>query len=46
MTRTPPPSREGLAGFDEPESVLILSTAHAQHRVILFVRPRDPSREV
>jgi len=26
--------------------VLILSTAHAQHRVILFVRPRDPSREV
>ena len=35
-----------LSGFDEPESVLILSTAHAQHRVILFVRPRDPSREV
>lgn len=35
-----------LTGFDEPESVLILSTAHAEHRSVLFVRPRDPEREV
>lgn len=35
-----------LTGFDEPESVLILSNAHADHRSVLFVRPRDPEREV
>lgn len=35
-----------LTGFDEPESVLILSTEHPDHRSVLFVRPRDPSREV
>lgn len=34
-----------LTGFEEPESVLILSTVHAEHRTILFVRPRDPERE-
>ncbi|HEX2678359.1 MAG TPA: aminopeptidase P N-terminal domain-containing protein [Polyangiales bacterium] len=34
-----------LTGFDEPESVLILSTEHAEHRMVLFVRPRDPERE-
>jgi len=33
-----------LTGFDEPESVLILSTEHAQ-RTVLFVRPRDKDRE-
>ncbi|HZO14207.1 MAG TPA: aminopeptidase P N-terminal domain-containing protein [Polyangiaceae bacterium] len=35
-----------LTGFDEPQSVLILSTAHPDHRAVLFVRPRDPEREV
>jgi len=35
-----------LAGFDEPESVLVLSTEHPDHRMVLFVRPRDPEREV
>lgn len=35
-----------LTGFDEPEAVLILTTAHAEHRSVLFVRPRDPEREV
>src|SRR5258706_1165650 len=35
-----------LTGFDEPESVLVLSTQHPDHRVVLFVRPRDPEREV
>jgi Xaa-Pro aminopeptidase len=34
-----------LSGFDEPESVLLLSTEHPEHRTVLFVRPRDPERE-
>jgi Xaa-Pro aminopeptidase len=34
-----------LTGFDEPDSVLILTTEHAQHRVVLFLRDRDPERE-
>lgn len=33
-----------LTGFDEPESVLVLSTVHPD-RFTLFVRPRDPERE-
>jgi Xaa-Pro aminopeptidase len=35
-----------LAGFAEPDAVLVLSTAHPDHRCVLFVRPRDPEREV
>jgi Xaa-Pro aminopeptidase len=35
-----------LTGFDEPESVLVLTTQHPDHRVVMFVRPRDPEREV
>jgi len=34
-----------LTGLDEPESVLILSTVH-EHSAVLFVRPRNPEREV
>src|SRR5262245_7981827 len=34
-----------LSGFDEPESVLVLTTEHAEHRAVLFVRPRDKERE-
>jgi Xaa-Pro aminopeptidase len=34
-----------LTGFDEPESVLLLTTEHPEHRVVLFVRPRDKDRE-
>ncbi len=34
-----------LTGFDEPESVLLLTTEHSEHRMVLFVRPRDPERE-
>ncbi len=34
-----------LTGFDEPESVLVLTNQHAQHRMVLFVRKRDPERE-
>jgi Xaa-Pro aminopeptidase len=33
-----------LTGFDEPDSVLLLSTEHLHHTV-LFVRPRDKERE-
>jgi Xaa-Pro aminopeptidase len=35
-----------LTGFVEPESVLVLATDHPDHRSVLFVRPRDPDREV
>jgi Xaa-Pro aminopeptidase len=34
-----------LTGFDEPETVLVLTTEHADHRMVLFVRPRDKERE-
>lgn len=34
-----------LTGYDEPEAVAVLSRVHAQHRFVLFVRPRDPERE-
>jgi Xaa-Pro aminopeptidase len=35
-----------LTGFAEPDSVLVLSTEHPDHSCVLFVRPRDPDREV
>jgi Xaa-Pro aminopeptidase len=35
-----------LTGFDEPDSVLVVTSRHPDHRVVLFVRPRDPEREV
>ncbi|MCA9609636.1 MAG: Xaa-Pro aminopeptidase [Myxococcales bacterium] len=35
-----------LTGLDEPESVLILSTAHEKHHAVLFVRPRNKEREI
>lgn len=35
-----------LTGFDEPETVLVLSTVHPEHRAVMFVRPRDREREV
>jgi Xaa-Pro aminopeptidase len=34
-----------LTGYDEPEAVAVLTRVHAQHRYVLFVRPRDPERE-
>ncbi len=34
-----------LTGFDEPETVLVLSNQHKAHRMVLFVRERDPERE-
>ena len=35
-----------LSGFDEPESALLLTSQHEAHQYVLFVRPRDPEREV
>jgi Xaa-Pro aminopeptidase len=35
-----------LTGFDEPESVLVLTTEHAEHRTVVFVRKRDKEREI
>ena len=35
-----------LTGFDEPESVLVLTTEHKEHRSVVFVRKRDKDREI
>jgi Xaa-Pro aminopeptidase len=34
-----------LSGFEEPDSVLVLSNTHPTHRAVLFLRERDPDRE-
>jgi len=34
-----------LTGFSEPDSVLVLTPSHPEHKYILFVRPRDPNKE-
>jgi Xaa-Pro aminopeptidase len=34
-----------LTGFDEPDSVLVLSSVAEKEKLVLFVRPRDPERE-
>ena len=35
-----------LSGFDEPESVMVLGLGEAGPVTTLFVRPRDPDREI
>jgi len=35
-----------LTGLDEPESVLLLTNQHEEHRTVLFVRPRKREREI
>jgi Xaa-Pro aminopeptidase len=35
-----------LTGFDEPESVAVLLADEGQGKLVMFVRPRDPEREV
>lgn len=35
-----------LTGFDEPDSVAVLISEEEHKRFVLFVRPRDPDREV
>jgi Xaa-Pro aminopeptidase len=34
-----------LTGFDEPDSVAVLSSVAEKEKLVLFVRPRDPERE-
>lgn len=34
-----------LTGFGEPDAVAVFLPGHAQHRYVLFVRPRDPEKE-
>ena len=35
-----------LTGFEEPDTVAVFAPHHPEHRFILFVRPRDPAKEV
>ncbi len=35
-----------LTGFNEPDSIAVIAPAHPEHKYTLFVRPRDPEREV
>lgn len=34
-----------LTGFDEPETVVVLTNDHPEHKFVMFVRPRDAERE-
>ena len=35
-----------LSGFEEPETVLVIAPAREGGRTVLFVRPKDPAREL
>ena len=35
-----------LTGFDEPEAIAVIAPAKEEQRYTLFVRPRDPEREI
>ncbi len=35
-----------LSGFEEPEAALLLLPDHPEHRFVIFLRPRDPEKEV
>jgi Xaa-Pro aminopeptidase len=35
-----------LTGFDEPEAIAVIAPAHKEYKYTLFVRPRDPEREI
>jgi Xaa-Pro aminopeptidase len=35
-----------LTGFEEPEAALLFLPKHPEHRFVMFVRPRDPQKEV
>jgi Xaa-Pro aminopeptidase len=35
-----------LTGFEEPEAIAVIAPGHEEHPYTLFVRPRDPEREV
>jgi Xaa-Pro aminopeptidase len=35
-----------LTGFEEPEAIAVIAPSHKEHKYTLFVRPRDPEREI
>ncbi len=35
-----------LTGLAEPDAALLLTTRHEEHRAVLFLRARDPEREI
>ncbi len=35
-----------LSGFEEPEAALLFLPKHPEHRFVMFLRPRDPEKEV
>jgi Xaa-Pro aminopeptidase len=35
-----------VTGFNEPEAIAVVAPSHPEHKYTLFVRPRDPEREV
>ncbi len=35
-----------LTGFTEPEAVCLLAPTHAEHKFVLFVRPRNEEKEI
>ncbi|HEV2911838.1 MAG TPA: Xaa-Pro aminopeptidase [Pyrinomonadaceae bacterium] len=35
-----------LTGFDEPEAIAVIAPNQEEHKYTLFVRPRDPEREI
>ena len=35
-----------VTGFTEPEAIAVVAPSHPEHKYTLFVRPRDPEREV
>src|SRR6267378_4445160 len=35
-----------LTGFEEPESIAVITNVKERPQYILFVRPRDPEREI
>jgi Xaa-Pro aminopeptidase len=35
-----------LTGFDEPEAIAVIAPSDKEHKYTLFVRPRDPEREI
>lgn len=35
-----------LTGFDEPESIAVIAPGNEEHKYTLFVRPRNPEREI
>jgi Xaa-Pro aminopeptidase len=35
-----------LTGYNEPRSVLLLTTEHSEHRTVIFTRTRDKDREI